>query len=246
MKEKQFIEGVLKKENNLVSVIASSDTKDRDGDILNPQGWKLERFKKNPVILWSHRPDLLPIGKAPNAYIQENQLIVDVEFAEHEFAQEVKKLVDDGYINTTSVGFMPLDEKGEENELLEVSFVNVPSNPDAQVLREFAMATKAFESKKVEEPVKEKEGRVISEKNRNIMRIAKESLAQSINALDDVLEASEPKPKQEPTPEKKKGVQNIQPKKQGKTVNKTLRLVKLIDKVAEAAICEIKEGGENK
>ena len=234
--KKQFIEGVLKLKDNLVSVIASSDTKDRDGDVLNPQGWKLERFKQNPVILWSHRPDLLPIGKAPNAYIQDNQLIVDVEFAEHEFAQEVKKLVNDGYINTTSVGFMPLDDKGQENELLEVSFVNVPSNPDAQVLREFAVMTKAFESKKIEDEVEEKSGRVISEKNRNIIRIAKD-------ALTEVLEISEAEPKQEVEMPDKKGIK-IQPKRQGKTVNKTLRLVKLMDKVAEAAIHEIKKGGE--
>jgi len=247
MEEKRYIEGRLKLNDNIVSVIASNDTKDRDGDVINPNGWELERFKQNPVILWSHNPSLLPIGKAKDVFVQDNQLRVDVEFADHEFAKEVEKLVGEGFINTTSVGFMPLevDEKTKtmsKQELLELSFVNVPSNPDAQVLRSkaFEAKVKEFEKKKIEDEPVVKEGRVISEKNRNIMRIAKDSMQQSIGAIDDVLEASEPKPKDMP---EEKGIIE-KPKAHGKTVNKTLRLAKLMDKVAEAIIHEQKKGGE--
>lgn len=236
------IQGIVKALNDqTVTVVASSDTKDRDGEVLNPQGWVLDNFKNNPVLLWSHRAEQLPIGKVIDIKTEGNQLVADVVFAEHDFAQEVEKLVRSGMINTTSVGFMPIESDAKGNmskqELLELSFVNVPSNPSALVSREykdFQAKVKAFENK-----AEVKEGRVISEKNRNIMRIAKESMLGSIEAIDEVLTLSEPKPKQENTPDKKGVV--IKTKPQGKQVNKTLRLAKLMDKIAEALIHNEKE-----
>jgi phage head maturation protease len=59
-------------------------------------------------------------------------------------AQEVKELVSEGFLNTLSIGFMSLQYKQNDNsngiiyesvELLEISIVSVPANPEAVVLR---------------------------------------------------------------------------------------------------------------
>lgn len=143
MKKKQYLVGEIKspQTGEIFSGIASDGKQDRDGDTINPNGWMLDDYKKNPILLWGHNPYQPPVGKTFNQRIEGGQLRFDFMFANTASAQELKELVRDGFLNTFSVGFIPLDmgdtEKGEytftRSELLEISLVAIPSNTDAMV-----------------------------------------------------------------------------------------------------------------
>ena len=141
--EKQQITANIKavKDGKLTGAVASTGDVDRDGESINPNGWNLENFKKNPVILFGHDPHSLPIGKATDIRMQGNELLFDAEFAvkENPFAKMVSEMFEGKFLNTFSVGFLP-QEQGDDGriesaELLEISAVGVPSNPNAVATR---------------------------------------------------------------------------------------------------------------
>ncbi len=146
MDNKLFLKGVvtvLDKAKGTFNVIASTGDVDRDGEIINPKGWELDNFRKNPVILWAHNYSALPIGKATKIEVNEKGLVMEGVFASKEanpLAQQVRKLHDEGIQSAVSVGFMPLERNAanesviERAELLELSFVPVPANPNALAL----------------------------------------------------------------------------------------------------------------
>lgn len=130
------------------TAIASSDSVDRDGDVLEASGWLLKNFKKNPVILWGHDANLMPIGKATNVWIEGNQLKFTTQFAPPEvnpFAKNVYEAYKQGFLTSFSVRFDPvkwedipasndqirLGRRYKSMDLLEISAVNIPANPDA-------------------------------------------------------------------------------------------------------------------
>ena len=123
------------------------NTEDRDGDVIKASGWELDNYKKNPIIMWAHKYDKPPIGKAISVSVSKGKLIFQVKFADFQtypFADTIYKLCKGGFLNATSVGFIPKEwEIGKKEndpirtytkqELLELSIVPVPSNPDALV-----------------------------------------------------------------------------------------------------------------
>jgi HK97 family phage prohead protease len=142
---------------------ASNATQDRDGEVIDPLGWDLKNFKKNPVIMYAHDYRTLPIGRASRVWVSEGKELKNVvEFppeGTYEFADIVERLVDTGYLKTESVGFIPKkweDGDGEKSprrtytkqELLEISIVPVPSNPDAlrNALNDGIITAKEFEA----------------------------------------------------------------------------------------------------
>jgi len=142
--------------------IASTGGIDRDGEVILPTAWDLKNFKKNPVIMYGHDYRGLPIGKAPKVWVDDGGLKNTVEFppeGTYEFADIVRRLVENGYLKAESVGFIPRewnDGDGEKEprrtytkaELLEISIVPVPANPDALVAARDAgvITTKEFEA----------------------------------------------------------------------------------------------------
>lgn len=142
-----------------ITFVASDGTRDSAGTVLNVDGWKLDRFNNNGIIGYQHKvyggwddtdnPDNV-IGKG-YAYVKDGQLLVDVEFepAEiNELAEKIYQKLLFGSLKAVSVGFMPIGKgqwgKDEESldgknptyyyagqELLEVSVVNIPANPNA-------------------------------------------------------------------------------------------------------------------
>lgn len=207
MQEKQYVDAHIEAKtlDTGLTVIASTENVDRDGEVIKLSGWDLENFRKNPVLLWSHNPSLPPIGRAKNIRIEGGALVFEPEFAEEqsEFAGEIGRLVKDRFINTTSVGFIPRERNGntiEEAELLEISFVGIPANADAQVLRSFKSMQEKFE--KVEEKG-EKIGRVLSESTKAKIKNAKDSLIDASQALEDLLNIDLDKSQDESTSEVK-------------------------------------------
>lgn len=120
-------------------VIATSEALDRDGEVIKADGWKLEPFKKNPVLLWAHDFRIPPIGAVTSLTRDGDKLIARGVFAKTEFAQEIRSLYDTGVLKTVSVGFIPLERRDNtilSAELLELSFVPVPANSEAVSLRQ--------------------------------------------------------------------------------------------------------------
>lgn len=116
----------------------------RDGNTIAPDAWVLAPFMLNPVFLWAHSHDDLPIGRVVDIETIGQILKGNVEYAEHPFAEAVYRMVTGGFINATSVGFIPLKWKypAEKTrfgvdftsvELLEISQVPVPALPTALV-----------------------------------------------------------------------------------------------------------------
>lgn len=132
---KIYLKGYIKKaEDEGYDFIASTASVDRQGDSVDQDGWELENFLKNPVLLWAHNYSELPIGKIINIEKAEGKLKIKVVFAKHEKAQTIKAMVDDGFLSATSVGFIAKERNGHiitRAELLEVSIVPVPANPEA-------------------------------------------------------------------------------------------------------------------
>jgi HK97 family phage prohead protease len=123
--------------------VASTDAVDREGDILFPDGWELDNYHENPVILWAHESWTYPIGRSVATKLDNGQLRTTIEFTPADVNPEghrVYKLVEAGFVKAVSVGFQPKewvwndDHKGYDftrNELLEISVVPVPANQEA-------------------------------------------------------------------------------------------------------------------
>lgn len=132
-------------EDRTVEFIISDASKDRHGTILDPGSWKLDNFKKNGVFSYQHNiheeinPDFV-LGPA-TAYIEGDKLIGRATFEREDInplAEKIFKKVKAGTLKSVSVGFLPGEEieYGDDiilknNELLEFSIVNIPSNPNA-------------------------------------------------------------------------------------------------------------------
>lgn len=135
-------------EKRTVDVIASTETEDSHGTIL-VQDWDLERFNRNPVVLWAHNATLgmdeLPIGRCTRAEVVDGALECTIQFAGADVnprAEQVFQAYRQGFLRAVSVGFNPRSYRWEErdgrevlvlydNELIELSCVPVGSNPDA-------------------------------------------------------------------------------------------------------------------
>ena len=153
---------VKKLQDRQYEFTASTSTQDRDGEVIEATGWDLKNFKKNPVIMYAHDYRSLPIGRAPRIWVSDGNLKNTIEFppeGTYEFADIVERLVDTGYLKTVSVGFIPKkweDGNGEKEprrtylkqELLEISIVPVPSNPDAlaSAVEDGVITTKQLET----------------------------------------------------------------------------------------------------
>jgi HK97 family phage prohead protease len=128
--------------------VASDESVDRYGDIIRASGWQLDNFRKNPVLLFAHDSRSPAIGGVPNIAVEGTQLMADVELDDNPdnvTANVVWGLLQQGYMRATSVGFAPtgkinslVDEGGHwtgyeftSQELLELSVVPVPANPQA-------------------------------------------------------------------------------------------------------------------
>jgi HK97 family phage prohead protease len=133
----------------LLDFVASDATLDRAREIISPDGWRLENFRRNPVFQNAHHYDniLFTLGRATEVDVRGGRLWLRVQFAAHinPLARMAYELYRGGFLRAVSVGFIPLRwENGNERtpwrrrfleqELIEVSAVPVPANPNALAL----------------------------------------------------------------------------------------------------------------
>jgi len=194
-----------------VRFTASTATEDRDGDIVEPRGIDTTNFEQNPVILFAHDNRELPVGKAVDHGVQGREFFVDVRFAETDKADDVYQLVRDGFLNAVSIGFIPKETvsredadglRFEEVELLEVSVVPVPSNPDATVsLRDapesyhkvMAWARKVLkQADEFHDADQQKEGKPIAQRNAQRLKRARAEIDAVLGEVGEDMGAGMP------------------------------------------------------
>lgn len=167
------VKAQAEKQGDRLVAIASTAVEDRHGEVVEVEGWDLKNFKANPILLWAHDHSEIAIGKAKSIKVEKagagSQLIFEPVFHDKtEKARAIKALyegwVDENgvtqepVLNSFSVGFRPLDTDGNhytKQELLEISAVNVPANPEARVIARKSLEAMGFEQRTIEEVLDE-------------------------------------------------------------------------------------------
>jgi HK97 family phage prohead protease len=142
----------------IIEGFANANTLDRANERIEPKGWKLDNYKKNPVILFDHGHDFafgsMPIGKALRVESLEDGLFVKAQITKSntEKLTAIRDLIEEGILKTFSVGFNPIGENAIEKtsegiiikaaELIENSIVPVPMNQDSV----FGISQRSFKS----------------------------------------------------------------------------------------------------
>ena len=128
---------------------------DREKDSIRQDGWVLDAYLTNPVVLWGHRSTDLPIGRCVDIDLSTGSLRAMVEYVPADMpevgakAEAVLRMSRTGFLSATSVGFRPLkfevatDRDDEDSwwppvnflsqELMEFSVVSIPANPEALI-----------------------------------------------------------------------------------------------------------------
>jgi Caudovirus prohead protease. len=131
----------------------SDETINSYGFWVKTDGIDMSRFKKNPIMLFNHHRtcqgttnEVLPIGRWENIAIENGVLKADAVFDETDgFALKIKNKVENGFLKGCSIGIKPLEYSEDPSvlkpgqkamtitkcELMEVSIVDIPSNPNA-------------------------------------------------------------------------------------------------------------------
>lgn len=127
---------------------ASKGTLDRDNELIDPSGWDLDNYNRNPIVPCFHDYNKFPVAKSlwTKTYpdINPEGLKFKPKFANTPIGKETYYLYREGFMNAFSVGFKPKESvegkdakapkrKFTKQELLEISCVLVPCNPDALV-----------------------------------------------------------------------------------------------------------------
>lgn len=148
---KEFIAEIDKSEadeSRVLTFTISTDSIDRHGDSVAIDGWTLENFRKNPVVLWAHDYRSMPVAKSLSEWVEGNKLKARAEFTPKDlsrFNDTVFEMYKQGFMSAVSVGFSPKKwvwAEAEdrrygidfvEQELLEFSAVPVPANAEALI-----------------------------------------------------------------------------------------------------------------
>lgn len=128
-------------------IFSTYDT-DRFDERVDPDGWELDRYRENPVVLWAHCHSIPAIGLATDI-VASDTLCGTIRFNEKdydEFGWSIGERVKNGVIRAGSVGMLVkeiefIDKKKSpeetceliirKQELIEFSLCNVPANPFA-------------------------------------------------------------------------------------------------------------------
>ena len=138
------IEDHSDKERSFLAV-ASAESPDRMGDEIKVSGWKLEDYRKNPVVMPFHDYHTLPVGRSLEEFTKRKRLMFRPQFATYPESMKMYEMYRDKYLKGFSVGFVPLKseyidpERSDycapvrflEHSLLEVSVAPVPAHQDA-------------------------------------------------------------------------------------------------------------------
>ena len=82
---------------------------DRDSEILIPTGAMLDDFRQSPSVLYAHDYKGLPVGKDLWIKPTAKGILAKTQYAKHQFAEDVYQCVRGKFLNSNSVGFIPVE-----------------------------------------------------------------------------------------------------------------------------------------
>ncbi len=162
---------IEKKEDGTFTAIASTEAEDRQGEKVSVDGWDLTNFKNNPILLFMH-DHTKPIGKATRVWIERASgkpklMFKGVISTATDIGRGAKQLMEEGVLNSFSVGFRALEMNGNvisKSELYEISLVSVPANPEARMVA--LKSLEGFDKTVVDELIGEQDQSVEALKNK--------------------------------------------------------------------------------
>lgn len=184
--------------DEVIQILASDETLDRDNDVILASGWETDNWLKTGSLLYGHDASKLPVGTADNAEIKDNKLYLYSKLAKKgtsEWHDTIRSLIDQNILKGVSVGFRAKEydknDKGgltfTKQELLEISLTPIPANANARVLlKDYSqeMKDKLFKKQeediplqdetKVVEPEPQEEENVYSEKEEKFLKLVKQ------------------------------------------------------------------------
>lgn len=234
---------IKEKAQDSFTAVASSEIEDRQGEIVRQAGWSLKNFKENPVLLYMH-DHTKPIGKATRVWIDKTGKSPMLKFKGFisdatEELRGYKTLIEQGILNSFSVGFRPLEMEGNEitkAELFEISLVSVPANPEARLLAVKSLEDAGFKEETIEKVVgvdedEEDEDTVVEDVLEELENL-KEQISETKEIADQALEQANTAVK---------GLKYLAPQgSKQETVSKRLQLSKAVVKAADKLIVESK------
>lgn len=215
---------IEKKAEGEFTAVASSELEDRQGEVVKADGWSLKNFKNNPILLWMH-DHTKPLGKASRVWVDKTAsqlkfkgMISDAT----EWGRAALQLIDEGILNSFSVGFRPLEMDGNtitKAELFEISLVTVPANPEARLLAAKSLENAGFENDIIKEFTGDKD---------EIIAELTQKLEQAEEKANKALEMAE---------SAVKGLEHLNPQRsKPSTTPKHLELSKVIVKAADRMV----------
>lgn len=134
--------------------VFSDESIDSYGDRIIIEGLEIDRYEKNPILLYRHGSYEFPVGSVKKIRKEDGRLVADeIEWDEDDaFAKIVKSKYEKGFMSAFSIGFSGIEDDYRLNvagqkgttftraELFEISCVIMPSNKNAVQLRELEVA----------------------------------------------------------------------------------------------------------
>src|SRR3990167_5849613 len=172
----------IDEDQGIYEAMVSTESVDRDADVLLADGAEIANYLKNPIVLFGHnyyQPDAvvaraLEIVKIPGMGVK--LVFQFLERGISKTADLVHDLWRMKFLNAMSVGFIPKkwerrqDANGEELargylftlwEFLEGSIVTIPANQDALRLAYADLEAKGYSKSDLDEVFETKRGRVL-------------------------------------------------------------------------------------
>jgi hypothetical protein len=128
-------------------VVISSSSLNSYGFRVLTEGIDTRQFVRNPLLLWNHSRDILPIGRVENLRTEADKLIGTVLFDDSDdFARQIKAKFEKGFLRMISAGLEVLETSREfllpgqrratvvKSKLIEVSITDIGANDDALAL----------------------------------------------------------------------------------------------------------------
>lgn len=228
---------IKEKSDDYFTAVASSEVEDRQGEVVKQAGWSLTNFKKNPILLWMHDHEK-PLGKAERVWLDKTGKTPVLKFkgmisTATEYGRAAKQLMEEGILNSFSVGFRALEMEGNaitKAELFEISLVSVPANPEARLLAAKSLEGAGFKENVIKNLIGEEDAE--EENQEDEVATLKSKIAQLEEQVIKTQEIAE---------NAVKGLQHLAPlgSKQ-EVVSKRLQSVKLLAKTADKLIVESK------
>lgn len=142
-------------EGRVLQYTVTDESQDSYGDIIRAQGAKLERYLKNPVVLYAHQGEETPVGRSLKIYLEKQAVISQDLFLDERVDKSgrsdlIYRFAKSRMMPGVSISFMPIEanvptsdeerkaiglgQYGIEYKLwekLEHSPCSIPSNPNA-------------------------------------------------------------------------------------------------------------------